>query len=212
MSWFWRRNGDSIHMCILCSFFVANEENSFLSQITSGQKWQEYSSHTYRLSSYTSRPYLAPARVTVFWRSIMLLQARSMWYKALIQKLPTHQKGIIDSPECLLCRTYIEDMDHLLVTCSVRWAIWVSALSIYYPDLSFVPSDILAAIQLSPTPSAILNQKRIYTILSTIQWCIWKAYWILWWTNSLSVHLPFSRRLSPTLVCSFLLRWTMGAE
>ncbi|SAL96807.1 hypothetical protein [Absidia glauca] len=33
------------------------------------------------------------------------------------------------------------------------------------------------AIQLSPTPSSILDQKRFYTILSTIQWCIWKAYW-----------------------------------
>ncbi|SAL98540.1 hypothetical protein [Absidia glauca] len=85
--------------------------------------------------------------------------------------------AVIESPECLLCRTHIEDMDHLLATCSVRWAIRVSALSIYYPDLSFVPSDILTAIQLAPTPSSILDQKRFYTILSTIQWCIWKAYW-----------------------------------
>jgi hypothetical protein len=160
---------------------VANGEDSFLSQITSGQNWQKYCSQTYRLSSYTSRPYLAPTRLAVFWRSTMLLQARSMWYKAMLQKLPTrllfHQMGIIDSPACLLCRADIEDMDHLLATCSIRWEIWISALSLYYPDLSFVPSDILATIQLSPTPSSILNHKRFYTILSTIQWCIWKAYW-----------------------------------
>ncbi|SAL94838.1 hypothetical protein [Absidia glauca] len=39
-------------------------------------------------------------------------------------------------------------------------------------DISFAPSDILAAIQLCPAPSSIVDQKPFYTTLSIIQWCI----------------------------------------
>jgi hypothetical protein len=176
----------------------ATVDEFFLPQLTSATPWRQYSSKKYRTSSYVSQPYLAPPRLAIFWKSSMLLQARSMWYKALLQKLPTrqviHQMGVIESPQCLLCPNTVEDQDHLLAKCSVRWAVWNQALAIYYPDLSFVPSDIIASLRLSPPPSSILDLKRFYTILSTIQWFIWKAYW-----NLVFDHHP----LRPQTILSF---------
>jgi hypothetical protein len=73
-----------------------------------------------------------------------------------MKTMPT-QMGVTESPVCLLCLSNIEDLDHLLVTCSVRRSIWIYALAIYYPDLTFDHPTILATIQLSLPPALILD-------------------------------------------------------
>ncbi|KAI8328767.1 hypothetical protein BC941DRAFT_363508, partial [Chlamydoabsidia padenii] len=155
-------------------------DGSFLCQINLANQLREYNSNRYRQTGYEPKLSLEPSCLSNFWKSSMLFLARSMWYRLVIKKLPTrlliHQMGHIDTPKCLLCDE-VENWDHLLVGCSVRWEIWEHALGVYYLVLSFTQSDVLQSLQLFSPPFSILGRKRFYTILPTIQWFIWWNYW-----------------------------------
>jgi hypothetical protein len=162
-------------------------------QITKADGWTHYNSRWFRLSSYYTPIDYAPKMISLLWKTPMLLQARSLWYRILIRKLPTRYAlssiRIIDSPNCLLCENAFEENQyHFLVGCPHRWKIWRLALRHCYPDLLFVPMDIYMSLCLSTTPpDIILNRSRYLTIISTIQWCIWRAYWD-WVFNDVPIH------------------------
>jgi hypothetical protein len=164
----------------------ASPVTTITAQLQAEIGWQSYSSRWFRLSSYSSPFTLNPQMISRFWKCPMLLQARSLWYRTLIGKLPTKSvlfsMGIGDSPYCRLCSGVLETENqfHVQIGCPTRWHIWTHALAIYYPDLDFDEDDIHSTLRLSSAPPpSILNVNRYFTIISTIHWIIWRSYWNL---------------------------------
>ncbi|KAI9337106.1 hypothetical protein BD770DRAFT_242408 [Pilaira anomala] len=123
----------------------------------------------------------------VFWSLPILLQARSQWYRVLLnQKLPIapylHQIGKIDSSQCRLCHAADESLEHFLVTCSIKKDIWMMALNNYhYPTFTFTTGHILQALlQVHvPFPSGSNQVIPLLVLISTTQYYIWYYYWQL---------------------------------
>lgn len=116
--------------------------------------------------------------VNSVWLSIAPPKVELMMWLALLGKLNTKallcRKGIISPQEvnCKFCSTNVEDIHHLLVTCSVSWDIWLTlAVELGY-DL---------------TPQVTLRQHYENWISQGIRNRIRKKLWIAtlsatWWS------------------------------
>ncbi|KAI9248724.1 hypothetical protein EDC94DRAFT_569914, partial [Helicostylum pulchrum] len=131
-----------------------------------------------------------------FWYLKTPLPARTIWYRAIHNKIPT--KSILhkffpdktESPNCLLClSTSIseETVDHFLFACPSKNSIWFNIITSYISSTG-TPSSISALLPSILSLSLPNHFKRDSTItslpeLSTYQIfaCtllhIWRAYW-----------------------------------
>ncbi|KAG0052741.1 hypothetical protein BGZ90_006406 [Linnemannia elongata] len=120
-----------------------------------------------------------PPLTTTFWSSFWKNQiphnARNVWWRLLINKLPSglHLHSIIPDmvePLCRVCGTSLETSQHLLFSCPKKLEVWQGALSKYVeerawtadficslffpdpdPDQAFEPRMVLAAVDLAIT-------------------------------------------------------------
>ncbi|KAI9332639.1 hypothetical protein BD770DRAFT_416333 [Pilaira anomala] len=119
-----------------------------------------------------------------FWSSPMLLPARQVWYRVLANKIP-HGLAmpcmqVIDSSLCRLCYESEDDFTHFVVSCPVKLDIWYSVLHKQYPVDNIPLEALLSSLCRIKFPNFIKTnaaKSKYYTIISTIQYCIWTHFW-----------------------------------
>jgi hypothetical protein len=103
-------------------------DDPLLEQFQQVELWQRYQSSTFRYrydSKIQKSALLLPEKfLKRFWSTPMLLQARTLWYRVLSQKIPhtkyLHQIGKVDSPVCQLCQEQEDSFTHFLVFCPTK--------------------------------------------------------------------------------------------
>lgn len=111
---------------------------------------------------------LVPHRIELF-----------VWF-SILEKLNTRAKlahlGIIPPSEahCVMCGTFTESSNHLLIHCSFAYHLWSWWLEVWGLQWAF-PADLRSAfIQWSPPHKGIFFKKVWLASFSIILWTIWK--------------------------------------
>ncbi|ORZ04285.1 hypothetical protein BCR42DRAFT_338795 [Absidia repens] len=136
---------------------------------------------------------LSPAGTDIFWKAPMTPEARTIWYKILVGKVPLRhflrQIGRSTSSLCHLCTTSFKDTLHFQVGCPTKNDVWTSVLGYFFPHLHF-SIDCLYTIMTTLTwPSTIWNPSHLLVVIGTTLRCIWIGHW------QSSIHnIPFQRQ------------------
>lgn len=148
--------------------------------------WQNIKSIKYRYHCLWGGlpPYqYHPRIIKYFWTAKMPSQGRTVWYKALIGKIPLQhlisKYHPPQSPLCVLCNQS-EDILHFVYSCPYKKQIWNQILREYALDLDHQQFD-LANLLIHLRPHTILeHQPQIFTIIGYILSEIWTHHWL--WT------------------------------
>jgi hypothetical protein len=120
-----------------------------------------------------------------FWNSPIPHEARTPWWRLLIDKLPHRarlhrwQPDKFPTSECQICQDSVEDDFHLLIGCRQKWPIWIMA----YKELRIgsqppTPESVWSTILLqNPAISKSPQYQRIMTSLGLIIAAIWQHHW-----------------------------------
>jgi hypothetical protein len=119
-----------------------------------------------------------------FWKSIwntdMPHNARNIWWRLLIGKLPAGSRLHAFLPDipifCRVCENETETDQHLLFSCPKKLDVWQSALSKYVKDQEWTIHMIENWFYPSPNIITPLNDVPMFLLLGTILATIWKYH------------------------------------
>ncbi|KAG0778408.1 hypothetical protein G6F57_013194 [Rhizopus arrhizus] len=123
----------------------------FVSWLTQSVDWISFHPQDYRQTqSNTLLTYplctLPPPKWKQFWPLKIIHETRTICFRFIYNKLhcnvsvPRFNSTV--SAACSLCHDTLEDVNHLLITCSFKWSVWQGVLSRFAPYLEFRPEDI----------------------------------------------------------------------
>lgn len=145
-------------------------------------------------SSSSFRSPLRPSQWRSFWSLAIPLPARTVWYRAIYEKIPTRallHLRIPDqhpSPLCTICSTSTtEDITHFLFSCPSKLLVWRRIyLSYLFDSPSITTVELTHFFQqtlLCSSPplerdiSLPFNELSISQIFATTLLTIWQAHW-----------------------------------
>ncbi|KAI8373449.1 hypothetical protein EDC96DRAFT_427498, partial [Choanephora cucurbitarum] len=136
---------------------------------------------------------LSSSNWSPFWSLPIPLQARTVWYRLLHNKIPNRSflynltLLFFPSPLCHICSTTTKSVDHFFFLCPSKAQVWLRILSSYInPLLELVPSDIphllhcvYRFVPVTPfrDPSLPLPALSIDQIFACTSVGIWQAHW-----------------------------------
>ncbi|KAI8329980.1 hypothetical protein BC941DRAFT_475953 [Chlamydoabsidia padenii] len=107
-------------------------------------------------------------------------QARTVWYRFLVQKVPIQRHRIVwdhsSTLLCPICNTNYEDIFHMAVGCSFKQIIWGNITTTYLPPYLTI-HDIYTTITTLTTSTNINNLAQYYITSGTVLHHIWWAHW-----------------------------------
>ncbi|KAI9486302.1 MAG: hypothetical protein EXX96DRAFT_474031, partial [Benjaminiella poitrasii] len=117
-------------------------ESTLLRQVTNHNLWRNYSSRTFRMHDYEEawryKKSISSSFCKLFWRTSMLLQARSLWHRVAHEKVLYQdllfQYNAVNSSSCPLCGDH-DTIVHFLVECPTKWQVWSKVLRVHFPIL-----------------------------------------------------------------------------
>lgn len=127
-----------------------------------------------------------------FWHMSITHGTRNVWYRILHQRLPTaqfmHRIGIKPSPLCPICSVITDDVDHFLMRCPQKQAVWSQVLAEYF---NIQTLDILrlrnAIFSLSfPTLNESYKPVTAGQVIGIALFAIWRGHW-----NFIYEDVPF---------------------
>lgn len=162
-------------------------DTSIIDNFNTVPLWQKFQASQFRNLPNIGLTYttmlLSKRSLQLFWSTTMLLQARTVWYRVLSNKVPTtvylHKIGTVNSSICRLCHEANDTFEHFLVSCSFKLDIWFAILSQYLIEFPLDETSIYSFLRFLELPSQIKKSQsdKCYTIFSTTLWFIWIYYW-----------------------------------
>lgn len=128
-----------------------------------------------------ARPQFTARFWTGFWRTIMPHNARNVWWRLLINKLPSGDRlhAIIPDvvePICRICNNAIETDSHLLFSCPKKLEVWQGALTTYIKDHTWTADQIERLFFPRPETLTPLNNVPLALLLGSILATIWRFH------------------------------------
>ncbi|KAI8363239.1 hypothetical protein B0O80DRAFT_379086, partial [Mortierella sp. GBAus27b] len=128
-----------------------------------------------------------------FWQMNIPHNARNVWWRLLIKKLPSSARlhAIIPTiaPQCRICKEGIETDHHMLFSCPRKLEVWRGALAKHFQAQEWTADSIKSLFY--PQPPAFKTIKEIpkFTLLSSILATIWRYH-----HQSIREDEPFNSR------------------
>ncbi|KAK4515528.1 uncharacterized protein ATC70_010478 [Mucor velutinosus] len=145
-------------------------------------------------SSSSSLSPLQPPQWRSFWTLAIPLAARTVWYRAIYEKIPTRALLHLRIPDnhpshrCIICpASPTEDITHALFSCPPKLLVWRYMYHTYLsasPSISdvnlihFLQQTLLCSSPLlDRDPSLSFNELSIPQLFATTLLTIWQAHW-----------------------------------
>ncbi|KAF9974738.1 hypothetical protein BGZ75_000721 [Mortierella antarctica] len=118
---------------------------------------------------------------TGFWRAEMPHNVRNVWWRLLINKLPSGVRlhaiipDVVD-PICRICNNAIETDQHLLFSCPQKLEVWQGALTKYIKDHTWTADQVERLFFPRPEKLTPLNNVPIILLLGSILATIWRHH------------------------------------
>ncbi|KAF9901454.1 hypothetical protein EC991_006103 [Linnemannia zychae] len=126
-------------------------------------------------------PPLTAAFRATFWKDPIPHNARSVWWRLLINKLPTgvYFHSIIPEKVSVLCRvclTQAETNKHLLFSCPKKLEVWLGAMTRYVEERARSADCICSLFFPNPDPVKPHNDVPRFLLLGVILATIWRYH------------------------------------
>ena len=126
-------------------------------------------------------PPLTPSFWKGFWKESIPHNARNVWWRLLINKLPsgTRLHAIIPAvvePLCRICNNGHETDHHLLFSCPKKLEVWQGALNRYIEDREWTAAHIGSLFFPQPERHVPLNNIPFFLLLGSILATIWRYH------------------------------------
>ena len=126
-------------------------------------------------------PPLSAAFWTSFWKNKIPHNARNVWWRLLIDKLPSgvHLHSLIPDmvePLCRVCGVDPETNQHLLFSCPKKLEVWQSSLSKYVEERAWTADYICSLFFPDPDPVKPLHEIPIFILIGTILASVWRYH------------------------------------
>ena len=116
-----------------------------------------------------------------FWRLKIQHRARTVWYRALCDRLPNRERlhrlipDTHPSTSCSLCGHVSDSLSHFLFACPRKWPVWNAVWhAIFQQEPSHTAiSDAIMNLTFPPNPETLASEQVISSTLVSI----WDAYW-----------------------------------
>ncbi|KAG1135701.1 hypothetical protein G6F37_012597 [Rhizopus arrhizus] len=123
---------------------------------------------------------LLPLKWKQFWSLKILPEARTICFRFISNKLHCNASVPRFDPTVSaaysLCHDPLEDIYHLLITCSFKWSVWQGVLSRFAPYLEFRPEDVESILR-NFSRFEFVDNLRLLRIYSQALLYIWRAHW-----------------------------------
>lgn len=201
--------------CTLQPFCSAvSTSNSSLSTSYSQESIRYYKTLLPR--SPSSSP-LSPSMWRRFWKMPMPLHARTVWFRAIHNKIPTRSvlqsimPSVVETDICVVCSSItsaIESRSHFLWSCHLKLAVWRAIFNRFICTIAHLPStafiDNLNSIMFFSRPclrssSVEFPDLSVAQIFACTLLCIWRAHW-----NVVFSSRPFLPGAVISSVCKIL--------
>lgn len=129
-----------------------------------------------------------------FWVNTMPHNARNVWWRLLINKLPSRSRlhailPTIFEPRCQICKDEDETDSHLLFSCPKKLEVWQGTLTKYIKDQEWTAELIESLFYPNTLNLKPLDRIPLVLLISTILATIWKYHF-----NSIREEVPFDTR------------------
>jgi len=133
------------------------------------------------MPSTTPRHHLTPRFWTCFWKADIPHRARTVWWRLLINKLPSRKRLHTIMPgefetSCLICGDEVETDRHMLFTCPKKIQVWRTTLSKHVGDMDFSWEFIELLLYDNHEQILPINNISAIALLATILFQIWKYH------------------------------------
>ena len=117
--------------------------------------------------SMTPRHHLTPCYWTCFWKADIPHRAHAVWWRLLINKLPSHKRLHTIMPEefeasCPICGAEEETDRHMQFTCPKKLQVWRTALAKHVGDMDFSWEFIELLLYDNPRADPRHKQQQCY--------------------------------------------------
>lgn len=140
-----------------------------------------------------ANPSLPPHQWRSFWSASIPTSARTVWYRAIHQKIPTRSllHTLIPqdhpSPDCTICSSSsTETISHFLFSCPPKFLVWREMFQTYIHPSPLSDANLLHSLQklliCSPPPqdrdtSLPLTDLSFHQLFAVTLVTIWQAHW-----------------------------------
>ncbi|KAG0806624.1 hypothetical protein G6F20_010985 [Rhizopus arrhizus] len=167
--------------------FGVVDDTPFVDLFLSSRQWITYKPKLFRFSLTQQ---LLPADTTMeasysqwqqFWKLPVEPAHRSLWYR-LVHKKMYSQAALSQmttrttSAQCHFCSCVVEDIQHLIVRCPRKWAVWIEVFNVYSPHLYFSQDDICSLLWSFKTFHFVDNPE-LWTLCCSVLAHIWRFHW-----------------------------------
>ncbi|KAI8329153.1 hypothetical protein BC941DRAFT_363075, partial [Chlamydoabsidia padenii] len=136
----------------------------------------------------------------LFWHHQLQPQGRTLWYRLILGKLYSNEtlsKFGDQASSCNLCFSPNESIQHLFVSCPIKWDIWLRSFALILPSISITPSTMMSFLWNLDFPS----DKNVATTVRLLCACIIQAIWQHHWQyiicdTSFNVNIALSTVIS----------------
>jgi hypothetical protein len=123
-------------------------------------------------------PPLTPAFWNEFWKYTIPHNARNVWWRLLINKLPSGNLLHTFFPDeysrvCRICKTHVETSRHLLFSCPKKLEIWQGALTRYVEEGDWTADYVCSLFFPDPDPIKPRDEFPVFLLLGAILATIW---------------------------------------
>ncbi|KAG1140784.1 hypothetical protein G6F37_009191 [Rhizopus arrhizus] len=197
--------------------FGVVDDTPFVDLFLSSRQWITYKPKLFRFSLTKQ---LLPADTIMeasysqwqqFWKLPVEPAHQSLWYRLVHKKLYSQatlsqMTTRTTSAQCHFCSCVVEDIQHLIVRCPRKWAVWIEVFNFYSPHLYFSQDDICSLLWSFKTFHFVDNPE-LWTLCCSVLAHIWRFHWRLIiqgtpFTENTIVKIIISR--FATLKCSLL--------
>ena len=152
-----------------------------------------------------------------FWKTPMPLHDRTVWFRAIHNKIPTRSvlqsimPSVVETDICVVCSSVtsaIESRSHFLWSCHLKLAVWRAIFNRFICTIAHLPStafiDNLNSIMFFSRPclrssSVEFPDLSVAQIFACTLLCIWRAHW-----NVVFSSRPFLPGAVISSVCKIL--------
>ncbi|KAG9062176.1 hypothetical protein KI688_006508 [Linnemannia hyalina] len=127
-------------------------------------------------------PPLTPAFWNEFWKNKLPHNARNVWWRLLINKLPSGSflnsilPDMVESPICRICQVHMETSRHLLFSCPKKLEIWEGALSRYVEERTWTADFVCSLFFPSPECIEPRDGFPLFLLLGAILATVWRYH------------------------------------
>lgn len=126
-------------------------------------------------------PPLTSSFWTLFWKNPIPHNARNVWWRLLINKLPSgvHFHSILPDKVGVLCRiclTQVESNQHLLFSCPKKLEVWQSAMTRYVEERDWSADYVCSLFFPKSDPLEPHNDVPLFLLIGVILATIWRYH------------------------------------